>query len=67
MISVATASSPECCDGGRDEGSLHVPAKFSYDDYAAKMQRRYQALVNAGIESDLAFEVASYSAMQGMS
>lgn len=44
-----------------------APANHSlspYEFYVAELQRKYQLLTNAGIEEDLAFEIASCVAME---
>ncbi len=43
----------------------NVPANLSpYEFYVAETQRRYRTLIDAGIDDDMAFEIASWVAME---
>ena len=56
-------SPPRTRDGdGRDRDAL--PSNVPADPFEALRERRYRVLINAGIEDDMAWEVATYNAAE---
>lgn len=67
MNQFVARSVPDCCDEGRNAvpPPVRVTANLSpYEFYVAETQRRYRTLIDAGIDDDMAFEIASWVAME---